>query len=58
MADVTFLNILRWSDQECRDYLEAQRWPDGPVCPKCGAPEPYRIERKSRTKNLVTKLYR
>ena len=55
---ITFLTVLHWSEDECREYLEAQRWPDGPVCPKCGADDPYRIERRSRTKNRVTKLYR
>ena len=58
MADVTFLNIVKWTDAECREYLEAQRWPDGPVCPKCGTAEPYTINRKSATKNVVSKLYR
>jgi transposase-like protein len=24
---------------KAREYLEAQRWPHGPVCPHCGAPE-------------------
>ena len=24
------------TEAECRDYLAAQRWPDGFVCPKCG----------------------
>lgn len=55
---VSFLSILKWTDDQCREFLEASRWPDGPVCPKCGEQEPYRIERKSRTKNKVTKLYR
>jgi len=58
MAEVSFLNVLKWSDEECRDYLEMQRWPTGPVCPKCGAENPYRISRKSATKNLVKNLYR
>ncbi|MEE9380970.1 MAG: transposase, partial [Hyphomonadaceae bacterium] len=22
---------------KAREHLEAQRWPDGPVCPHCGA---------------------
>src|SRR5688572_9899344 len=25
------------NDEAARAYLEAQRWPDGPICPKCGA---------------------
>src|SRR5438876_8079398 len=32
------------------EYLEAIRWPDGPVCPHCGESErkPYRIKHKTR----------
>jgi transposase-like protein len=55
---ITFLEVLKWSDDQCREFLEASRWPDGPVCPKCGAQDPYRIERRSKTKNVVKKLYR
>lgn len=29
--------IGRLSEQEARAYLEAIRWPDGPVCPHCGS---------------------
>jgi transposase-like protein len=58
MASVTFLNILKWSDEECRAYLESKRWPDGPICPKCGTADPYKITRKSATKNAVRTLYR
>ena len=30
--------FLNWfgTEERCRDYLAAQRWPDGFVCPKCG----------------------
>src|SRR5713226_1881544 len=32
-----------------RGYLEAQRWPDGPVCPHCGlVGEAYRITPKAK----------
>ena len=55
---LSFQAILRWSDSECREFLERMRWPDGPRCPKCGTTEPYKVERKSRTKNLVQKLYK
>lgn len=58
MADVSFLSVMKWTDEQCREYLEAQRWPTGPICPKCGAAEPWTINRKSATKNLVQKLYR
>jgi len=35
----------RFSDDDaCRTYLEARRWPDGPVCPHCEGGKPaYRI---------------
>jgi len=55
---INFLEVMKWTDDQCREFLEASRWPDGPICPKCGADNPYRIERRSRTKNIVTKLYR
>lgn len=58
MAKITFLSVLKWTDNECRAFLEAGRWPNGPVCPKCGAENPYRIERRSKTKNAVKSLYR
>jgi transposase-like protein len=58
MADATFLSIMKWSDEECRKYLEGKRWPDGPHCPKCGTAEHWTIKRKSATKNVVKTLYR
>ncbi|MFO1144100.1 MAG: IS1595 family transposase [Amaricoccus sp.] len=29
-------NPIYTDPDEAREYLEAQRWPDGPVCPHCG----------------------
>ncbi len=55
---VTFQDVVRWSDEECREFLEAMRWSDGPHCPKCGAEEPYQIKRKSASKNTVRTLYK
>ncbi|UCC59920.1 MAG: transposase [Dehalococcoidia bacterium] len=55
---VSYSNLLRWTEKDCRTYLEHIRWPDGPVCPKCGVTEPYRITRKSRTKNKISSLYK
>ena len=34
---VSFQDVLRWSDEQCRAFLENMRWPNGPHCPKCGA---------------------
>src|SRR4030042_11894 len=44
----TFLEILQWTPEQAREYLEAIRWPDGPICPTCGGTEIYRIEAKTR----------
>ncbi len=58
METISFLEVLKWEDGQCREFLEARRWPNGPICPKCGAENPYRIERRARSKNIVSKLYR
>ncbi len=55
---LSFQAILRWSDDECRGFLEGMRWPNGAICPKCGAGAPYNLERKSGSKNKVQKLYK
>lgn len=31
-------------ESKCRAYLETLRWPDGPVCPKCGKKEIARVK--------------
>lgn len=48
----SYLEIMQWTNEECKTFLESQRWPDGPICPKCGAEKPYTINRKSKAKNL------
>ena len=58
MSAKTFLEIAKWDDSQCREYLEQMRWPDGPRCPKCGSLDHWTINRKSVTKNHVSKLYR
>ena len=45
------------TDDDCLDYLEALRWPDGKTCPYCGHDKLSRIERKSKSKNVRTRLY-
>jgi transposase-like protein len=57
-GNITFQKVVRWSDEECREYLERMRWPDGPRCPKCGAEEPWTITRRTPSKNAVRTLYR
>ncbi len=37
MCDLT--NPIFTDEDKAREFLEAQRWPEGPVCPKCGEKE-------------------
>jgi hypothetical protein len=40
------------SDEQCLQYIQEMRWRDGVVrCPKCGAKEVKRVDRKSDSKN-------
>lgn len=40
------------TDEDCLQYLEQMRWPDGVVrCPQCGTDNPVRVERKATSKN-------
>jgi transposase-like protein len=46
------------SDDECLAYIEQMRWPDGKVrCPVCGNDGISRITRKSKSKNVRTRIY-
>lgn len=61
MADskITFQAVMRWDEEQCREFLAAMRWPNGIRCPKCGSTtEPYTIRRKSANKNKVRSLYK
>ncbi len=46
-----------FSDAEkAREFLEAQRWPEGPICPHCGELDnAYRLEAKPDSKKAVRK---
>ncbi len=33
----SFLEIMRWTEEQARAYLETIRWPSGPACPHCGS---------------------
>ena len=35
LDDLTFTQIQRLTESEARAHLEAIRWPNGPVCPRC-----------------------
>ena len=55
----TFQAVLKWDEEQCRDFLASMRWPNGVHCPKCSSmEEPYTIQRRSSSKNLVRSLYK
>ena len=58
LANFTLMDVMQLTPDECRDILIEARWPNGPVCPKCGDPDAYTINRKSKTKNKVTRLFK
>ncbi|MGH9733694.1 MAG: IS1595 family transposase [Candidatus Acidiferrales bacterium] len=45
------------TDDDCLDYLEKMRWPNGVCCIECGSLNVSRITRESKTKNKRTRLY-
>ena len=45
------------TDEQCLEYLEHMRWPDGVRCPICGGNQFSRVERKSATKNKRNRFY-
>ena len=45
MTDLT--NPIFTDETAARQHLEAQRWPDGPVCPHCGSVEAHKLEGKA-----------
>ena len=56
---ITFQTVMLWSDEQCREFLVAMRWPDGIRCPKCGSrEEPYRCQRKTPSRNKTGFFYR
>jgi transposase-like protein len=50
LLNINSLNLEqlgRFNEEEARSILEAIRWPNGPVCPHCGAGESVRINGSS-----------
>jgi len=44
----TFEEFIDWfaTEEDCAAYLEWIRWPDGFVCPECGAKEAWHTDRQ------------
>lgn len=45
-------NPIFQDEDKAREYLESQRWPDGPYCPHCGSVEATRMQGKSHRPGL------
>jgi len=45
------------TEDQCLDFLEQNRWPDGVRCPVCGNNKISRIIRESKTKNKRTRHF-
>lgn len=50
MCDLT--DPIFQDENKAREYLEAQRWPDGPVCPHCGSTDASHLTGKSHRPGL------
>jgi transposase-like protein len=55
MKDAAILQPHFVDVDKAREYLEAKRWPDGPICPHCGIiGEAYRLEADLENKKATT----
>ncbi len=45
------------TDEQCLNYLEKMRWPNGVRCPICGHDSVSRIEREAESKNKRNRFY-
>lgn len=50
MIDLT--NKIFHDEDAAREHLEAQRWPDGPVCPHCGSRDVTKLEGSTHRKGV------
>lgn len=46
------------TEDECLDYLEKMRWPNGVCCIECGSVKVSRITRETKSKNVRSGLWR
>jgi hypothetical protein len=56
----TLIQAVRYfSDPDvCREMLAAQRWPNGPVCPRCGGDDPWFKQAKGLPQNNLNNCQR
>jgi hypothetical protein len=49
--DLTNLAQHFSNEDSAREFFEAMRWPNGPVCPHCESTEAYRLTPKATSKS-------
>jgi transposase-like protein len=47
-GDADWFRDLDRTEDRCRAYLEALRWPDGVTCPRCESPDTARLESRKK----------
>lgn len=47
MERKTFAEMSALTEDEARSYIEAIRWPNGPICPRCGSTSATKLQGKS-----------
>lgn len=46
MMNLNQFNERFGTEEQCREYLVASRWPNGPQCPRCSAPEVAKVSNR------------
>src|SRR5690349_16812281 len=46
-------NVPDFTEPQAREFFEARRWPNGPVCPHCGSINAYRLQGESTRPGLL-----
>jgi transposase-like protein len=56
--NIRSVNIKFATDEQCLEYIQQMRWPDGVVrCPVCGNDKIQKVERQSKSKNKRAWFY-
>ncbi|HUI87334.1 MAG TPA: IS1595 family transposase, partial [Anaerolineales bacterium] len=53
MNNITFKQLRNLTEDQARELLEAVRWPNGVICPRCGSDRAHKLEPKTEGKTHV-----
>ena len=53
MNNITFKQLRNLTEDQAREMLEAVRWPNGAICPRCGSDRAHKLEPKTEGKTHV-----